>query len=78
LSEDERKKAETFIWVGCAMHKDLNCVKGGNAKMMEWWDENDVTGPILLANKDNAAVLEQAEECTTIKQRAEDAQQVEV
>ena len=25
--------------------------------MMTWWTENDVTPPILLANRDNAAVL---------------------
>jgi hypothetical protein len=26
-------------------------------EMMTWWEENDVPGPILLANRDNAAVL---------------------
>jgi hypothetical protein len=75
LTEDERKKAETFIWVGCAMHKDLNCVKGGNANMAKWWEENNITGPILLANKDNAAVLElddETEEHNEARQRAQD------
>jgi hypothetical protein len=32
-------------------------VSGGNTPMMAWWAENDVTPPILLANRDNAAVL---------------------
>jgi hypothetical protein len=57
------------------MHRDLNCVKGGNAEMTTWWDENNVTGPILLANKDNAAVLKQADDSddfTSAEQRAYD------
>ena len=43
------------------MHKDLNCVKGGNEAMMRWWEKNNEQGPILLANQDNAAVIQQAE-----------------
>ena len=57
LSDNEKHKVDMFIWAGCAMHKDLNCVKGGNAAMMLWWEENAVTGPTFLANRDNAAVL---------------------
>ena len=57
LPEDEKCKVDFFIWAGCAMHKDLNYVEGGNAEMTTWWDENNVTGPVFLANKDNAAVL---------------------
>lgn len=75
LPEDEKKKADSFIWVGCAMHKDMNCFKGGNEAMKNWWLENDILGPLLLANKDNAAVLEQAEDAddyTAIEQRAYD------
>jgi hypothetical protein len=75
LQLDERRRVDSFIWVRCAMHKDLNCVKGGNAEMTSWWGENDVPGPILLANKDNAAVLEQADEeddYTAAEQRAHD------
>jgi hypothetical protein len=62
LSEEERHDAESFIWAGCAMHKDMNCVKGGNAAMMAWWDENNVPGPMLLPNKYNAPALEQGED----------------
>ena len=75
LPEDEKCRVDFFIWVGCAMHKDLNCVKGGNAEMTAWWDENHVTDPVLLANKDNTAVLEQADDSddfTSAEQRAYD------
>ena len=51
-----------FIWVGCAMHKDMNAMKGGNKAMMAWWAETGNIPPILLANKDNAAVLDDAPE----------------
>jgi hypothetical protein len=75
LEESERHKVDLFIWTGCAMHKDLNCVKGGNQAMMAWWEENNVTPPILLANRDNAAVIQHAEnieEPTVAEQRALD------
>jgi hypothetical protein len=75
LPEDEKHKAEFFVWVGCAMHKDLNCVKAGNTEMMAWWDQNEISGPILLANKDNAAVLDQVDDeddYTATEQRAHD------
>ena len=62
LEPEERHQVDFFIWMGCAMHKDLNCVKGENAEIMSWWGKNGVPGPILLANKNNAAVLEQAED----------------
>lgn len=76
LDEKERERVDLFVWTGCAMHKDLNCVKGGDAAMRAWWEENNTTGPILLANKDNAAVLQHAEnieEPTAIEQRAFDS-----
>src|SRR3954451_23780862 len=57
LSDDEEHALKLFIWAGCGCHKDLNTVRGGNAAMMAWWGENGVTPPVLLANKDNAAVL---------------------
>ena len=43
--------------------------------MMAWWEENNVTPPILLANRDNAAVIQHAEnieEPTVAEQRALD------
>jgi hypothetical protein len=79
LSEQEQRDLDFFIWVGCGCHKDLNTVRGGNAAMMAWWKETGTIGPILLANRDNAAVLENkapdadsAIAATTVEQRALD------
>nr|VWO97088.1 N/A [Ganoderma boninense] len=58
LPEVERRPLDVFLRLGCAMHKDLNAVKGGNAEMMAAWAElPDVIPPILLANKDNTSTL---------------------
>ncbi|KAL5520172.1 hypothetical protein ACEPAG_9385 [Sanghuangporus baumii] len=59
LSEVERRRLDLWVWVGCAMHKDLNAVKGGDSAMRAKWKEiKDSPGPVLLVNKDNDAVLE--------------------
>ena len=42
------------------MHKKLNSVKGGDKAMKEEW-KTYRTAPVLLANKDNAAILELAD-----------------
>ncbi|KIJ11404.1 hypothetical protein PAXINDRAFT_157321 [Paxillus involutus ATCC 200175] len=42
----------------CCMHKELNSVKGWNAGMLDSWEENSFERPILLANKDNTATLQ--------------------
>jgi hypothetical protein len=39
------------------MHKDQNSFKGGNTHMTPYWKELGVAGPILLANKESAAVV---------------------
>ena len=57
LPEDHQRRLTTFIRTGCCMHKDLNCVKGGDKVMQGMWTKEKKTPPILLANKDNAAVL---------------------
>jgi hypothetical protein len=64
LPEHEKNVLDLFVWAGCCMHKDLNSVKGGNKAMMAWWGENNVPGPIRLANRDNAAVLNDMVETT--------------
>jgi hypothetical protein len=61
LSDDEKRIMRLFIWAGCGCHKDLNTVRGGYATMKKWWEENDIDPPILLANRDNAAVLKEVE-----------------
>ncbi|HEY1870913.1 MAG TPA: hypothetical protein VGG71_07635, partial [Chitinophagaceae bacterium] len=57
LSDDEKQILKLFIWAGCGCHKDLNTVRGGNTAMMAWWKDNHVEPPVLLANRDNAAIL---------------------
>lgn len=57
LEVTEQSKLTCFIQMGCCMHKDLNCVKCGTKAMMEMWGRLKKTPPIILANKDNAAVL---------------------
>ena len=61
LPEEEQRLVDFFIWVGCGCHKNQNTVEGGNSAMMAWWDETGTPGPILLANKDNAAVINSTE-----------------
>lgn len=57
LSDDEKKKFDYFVWAGCCMHKELNAVKGGVEGMGSFWAESGETGPALMPNRDNAAVL---------------------
>ncbi|KAF8804757.1 hypothetical protein BYT27DRAFT_7234587 [Phlegmacium glaucopus] len=61
LSADEKRTLKLFIWAGCGCHKDLNTVRGGYVEMAQWWHVNNVDGPILLANRDNALVLGERE-----------------
>ncbi|KAJ6489579.1 hypothetical protein C8R47DRAFT_978003 [Mycena vitilis] len=58
LDPADRRLLDLFIWGGCCMHKDLNSFKGGNSEMMLEWTRLGLDGPILLANKDNAALLQ--------------------
>jgi hypothetical protein len=51
-----------FVWVGCSMHKDQNGMKGGAKAMREWYAKSGNISPVLLANRDNAAVLDDAPE----------------
>ncbi|KII95110.1 hypothetical protein PLICRDRAFT_69546, partial [Plicaturopsis crispa FD-325 SS-3] len=60
LPEKRKRELDLFIWCGCCMHKELNSVKGGNRAMQEWWIANSIVGPMLLANRDNAATLDGA------------------
>ena len=57
MSDAEKRMLSLFIWAGCGCHKDLNSVRGGYAAMAAWWEANEIAGPILLANRDNAVVL---------------------
>jgi hypothetical protein len=57
LSDEEKRSVDLFLWAGCCMHKELNSVEGGNTRMMVWWTENKIIGPIKLMNQDNAAAV---------------------
>ena len=59
LDAGEKRFLQLFIWAGCGCHKDLNTVRGGYVAMEKWWKEHDIEGPIILANRDNDAVLEE-------------------
>ena len=77
LDAHEKHLLQLFIWAGCGCHKDLNTVRGGYMAMEKWWKEHDIEGPIILANRDNDAVLEerdyaiaQGDEVTPAQERA--------
>ncbi|KAJ7475256.1 hypothetical protein B0H11DRAFT_1810745, partial [Mycena galericulata] len=57
LDAADRRMLDLFVWGGCCMHKDLNSFKGGNTEMMLEWKRLGLLSPILLANKENAALL---------------------
>ncbi|KAI0323924.1 hypothetical protein GY45DRAFT_1213602, partial [Cubamyces sp. BRFM 1775] len=55
LPEQERQLADLLVHAGCCMHKELNAVKGGNARMMKFWSLAGLQPPVLLMNRDNDA-----------------------
>ena len=59
LNSDEKRLLRLFIWAGCGCHKDLNTVRGGYMAMEKWWKENDVEGPVILANRDNDIIMKE-------------------
>jgi len=58
LSDEEKHLLHLFIWAGCGCHKDLNTIHGGYMAMANWWKENELEGPVLLANCDNDPVIQ--------------------
>ena len=59
LSDEEKHLLRLFIWAGCGCHKDLNTIRGGYMAMANWWKENELEGPVLLANRDNDPVIQE-------------------
>ena len=52
LSPEEKEFVDYWVWSGCAMHKDLNAMKGGVERMSKWWVEfGNGTAPVALMNK---------------------------
>ncbi|THU77493.1 hypothetical protein K435DRAFT_738419, partial [Dendrothele bispora CBS 962.96] len=58
LGDDAKRSLDQLLWAGCCMHKDQNSFKAGNSQMMLYWDKYGLEGPVVLANKFNAATLE--------------------
>lgn len=57
LPKERRDRLTRFVIAGCWMHKDHNCTKFGVVGMQKVWDELGIEGPVILANKDNAATI---------------------
>jgi len=56
LSPEEKEMVDLWVWSGCAMHKDLNAMKGGVERMAKWWDEfGEGMAPVALMSKFKAA-----------------------
>jgi hypothetical protein len=51
LPPEEKAEVDFWVYTGCAMHKDLNVMKGGAERMMKSWEEKGVMPPIDLMNK---------------------------
>ncbi|KAJ6593489.1 hypothetical protein B0H19DRAFT_1090568 [Mycena capillaripes] len=63
LSPEEKREIELFFWVGCSMHKELNCCVGFVKGMDDYYDAlPEADRPVLLANRDNDATIQLAEE----------------
>ncbi|KAF8229752.1 hypothetical protein L208DRAFT_1424012 [Tricholoma matsutake] len=57
----KQEEMTCFIWTGCCMHKDLNCVKGGAKSIADMWLKLGKTPPKILANKDPPYLLASTE-----------------
>ncbi|KAJ7123270.1 hypothetical protein C8R43DRAFT_1148103 [Mycena crocata] len=57
LPESQQLILKRFIKAGCWGHKDLNATAGGAKAMEAAWEKLQLTPPVLLANKDNAATI---------------------
>ncbi|KAF8209762.1 hypothetical protein K438DRAFT_2058662 [Mycena galopus ATCC 62051] len=63
LPEETKREIELFFWAGCSMHKKLNCCKAFDDRMKKFYEAHpELDQPVLLANKDNGATIQLAEE----------------
>ncbi|KAF8800550.1 hypothetical protein BYT27DRAFT_7262712 [Phlegmacium glaucopus] len=60
LSDKEKAIFKLFVWVGCGCHKDLNTVLGGYIALRKFWVEHRLEPPVLLPNKFNEAIIQEA------------------
>ncbi|KAF8813548.1 hypothetical protein BYT27DRAFT_7251075 [Phlegmacium glaucopus] len=62
LSVEEQIEAKAMMMEAIVMHlgeQASTLLSRGNGTMKKWWEENDIDPRILLANRDNAAVLKE-------------------
>ncbi|KAJ6632369.1 hypothetical protein B0H10DRAFT_2206734 [Mycena sp. CBHHK59/15] len=60
LSPEQQYDVRFCQWGGCSMHKEMNSVKGGAAALRAYWERKKLegfSGPVLLANRDNARTI---------------------
>ena len=62
LTAEERHALgfDDFVWLGCCMHKDLNCTKSGSSSMSASWSARQWTPPCLLMSRDTEAAHRKA------------------
>ncbi|KAJ7271428.1 hypothetical protein B0H12DRAFT_1200306 [Mycena haematopus] len=69
-----QREMDLFFWVGCSMHKELNCCVAFEKGMQAYYEGlPECDRPVLLANRDNDATIQLAEdsgEATAAVQRA--------
>jgi hypothetical protein len=59
LTEEEKFKADLFIWAGCCMHKSLNACKAGYTEMTAAWKTiPGAAPPVKLISKDKRAAID--------------------
>ncbi|EJD34191.1 hypothetical protein AURDEDRAFT_176758 [Auricularia subglabra TFB-10046 SS5] len=73
LPPEKQASLRFFAWAGCAMHKELNSVVGGEQGMRAFWKSRGLPGPMKLHNKDNAAAAKSGN--SAAKARADDVSQ---
>ncbi len=74
LDDSQKKDIDLLIWAGCCMHKKMNAFKGGCTHMSRWWEENGISGPIKMYNRDNAAAADLGAGTTAAKRAEEHTQ----
>ncbi|KAJ6548832.1 hypothetical protein B0H19DRAFT_952564, partial [Mycena capillaripes] len=63
LPPEQKRHIELFFWAGCSMHKELNCCVAFAKGMNEYYEAlPEENRPVLLANRDNDATIQLAEE----------------
>ncbi|KAF7349510.1 hypothetical protein MSAN_01741400 [Mycena sanguinolenta] len=63
LPPEVKREIELFFWVGCSMHKELNCCVAFEKGMQLYYEGRpESERPVLLANRDNDATIQLAEE----------------